>query len=155
MGLLEMCKPRVSEVWLHIMFYFSKILGEAKLKTCFCRVITHFGSKSMCISRGTNTLDLFLVLVGVPYMNSYVQIRPAEVRRPKFSLMRPEQQQNTETCSSISIYSKIFRKLCRKSKNKQTNIILGAYCASHWVWCSGNFHQEGNKGRWTDNYSTV
>lgn len=46
--------PGVLWVWLHIMFYFSKVLGEAKLKTCFCIVITHFSLKSMCISRGAD-----------------------------------------------------------------------------------------------------
>jgi hypothetical protein len=35
------------------MFYFSKVLGEAKLKTRFCTVIALFGFKFMRISRGT------------------------------------------------------------------------------------------------------
>lgn len=43
------------EVWLHTVSYFSKVLEEAKLKTCFCTIV-HFGFKSMCISRGTNYL---------------------------------------------------------------------------------------------------
>lgn len=68
--------PGVFEVWLHLMLYFSRVLIETKLKTCFCTVIIHFGFKSTCISGGTNSLDLFLILVGAPYVNTHIQIRP-------------------------------------------------------------------------------
>ena len=96
--------PGVFEVWLHIMFYFSKVPGEAKLKTCSCTAIIPFGFKSMYISRGTNYsgpffIIIIIILVDAPHRNIHKQTKPivlqdmVEVRRPKLNLMRPEQQQ--------------------------------------------------------------
>lgn len=104
------------------MFYFSKILGEAKLKTCFCTVIIHFGSKSLHISREINYPGPVSYFSKCPlYEYSHRDQAYGTCRSQKTQIQPNETRTTTkQTCLRISIYSKFFfRKFCRESKRKK------------------------------------
>ena len=72
---LSSTSPGVLGVWLHIMFYFSKVLGEAKLKTCFCTQLPTLGSNPCVFLEELNALVLFLILENAPPVNVFRQDR--------------------------------------------------------------------------------
>lgn len=62
-------RPGELGVWLHIIFYFSKVLGEAKLKTCLCTQLPTLVSNPCVFLEELTALVLFLILENAPPMN--------------------------------------------------------------------------------------